>query len=88
MTTHRIRVGIDVGIAGVLIAAGIYPATAVPGLPTSYNQVSGIADPTSTQTVWSAQYAGVTPQQVMVRTLSYVRAVALGGFCVTAAAYL
>ena len=35
-----------------------------------------------------AQYAGVTPQQVMVRTLPYVWAVALGGLCVTAATYL
>ncbi|MFD4592028.1 TRAP transporter large permease [Streptomyces rubiginosohelvolus] len=80
--------GLGAGIAGVLIAAGIYPAVAVLGLATSYNQVFGVSDPTSTQTVWSAQYAGVTPQQVMLRTLPYVWAVALGGFCVTAATYL
>ena len=80
--------GLGAGIAGVLIAAGIYPAVAVLGLATSYNQVIGVSDPTSTQTVWSAQYAGVTPQQVMLRTLPYVWAVALGGFCVTAATYL
>lgn len=80
--------GLGAGIAGVLIAAGIYPAAAVLGMATSYNQVFGVADPTSTQTVWSAQYAGVTPQQVMVRTLPYVWAVALGGLCVTAATYL
>ncbi len=80
--------GLGAGIAGVLIATGIYPAVAVLGMATSYNQVFGVADPTSTQTVWSAQYAGVTPQQVMVRTLPYVWAVALGGFCVTAATYL
>ncbi|MZG02467.1 TRAP transporter large permease subunit [Streptomyces sp. SID5614] len=80
--------GLGAGIAGVLIAAGIYPAVAVLGLSTSYNQVFGVSDPTSTQTVWSAQYAGVTPQQVMLRTLPYVWAVALGGFCVTAATYL
>ncbi|WP_046498982.1 TRAP transporter large permease [Streptomyces odonnellii] len=80
--------GLGAGIAGVLIAAGIYPAAAVLGLATSYNQVFGVSDPTSTQTVWSAQYAGVTPQQVMLRTLPYVWAVALGGFCVTAATYL
>ncbi|MET7642915.1 TRAP transporter large permease subunit [Streptomyces sp. NPDC005426] len=80
--------GLGAGIAGVLIAAGIYPAVAVLGLATSYNQVFGVADPTSTQTVWSAQYAGVTPQRVMLRTLPYVWAVALGGFCVTAASYL
>ncbi|MEV5853104.1 transporter [Streptomyces anulatus] len=80
--------GLGAGIAGVLIAAGIYPAVAVLGLATSYNQVFGVSDPTSTQTVWSAQYAGVTAQQVMLRTLPYVWAVALGGFCVTAASYL
>ncbi|MEH0417530.1 transporter [Streptomyces sp. B21-083] len=80
--------GLGAGIAGVLIATGIYPAAVVLGMATSYNQVFGVADPTSTQTVWSAQYAGVTPQQVMVRTLPYVWAVALGGLCVTAAAHL
>jgi hypothetical protein len=67
--------GLGAGIAGV-------------GLTTSYNQVFGVADPTSTQTVWAAQYAGVTPRQVMVRTLPYVWFVALGGFSVTAALYL
>lgn len=80
--------GLGAGIAGVLIAAGVYPAVAVLGLTTSYNQVFGVADPTSTQTVWAAQYAGVTPQKVMARTLPYVWFVALGGFSVTAALYL
>ncbi|TDC66427.1 TRAP transporter large permease subunit [Streptomyces hainanensis] len=80
--------GLGAGIAGVLIAAGIYPAVAVLGLTASYNQVFGVADPTSTQTVWSAQYSGVSPQQVMVRTLPYVWCVALGGFVVTAALHL
>ncbi|AZS88753.1 TRAP transporter large permease subunit [Streptomyces griseoviridis] len=80
--------GLGAGIAGVLIATGIYPATAVLGMATSYNQVFGVADPTSTQTVWAAQYAGVSPQQVMLRTLPYVWVVALGGLCVTAATYL
>ncbi|GAA2573931.1 MULTISPECIES: TRAP transporter large permease subunit [Streptomyces] len=80
--------GLGAGIAGVLIATGIYPAVAVLGMATSYNQVFGVADPTSTQTVWAAQYAGVSPQQVMVRTLPYVWLVALGGMCVTAALYV
>ncbi|SOD64327.1 Tripartite ATP-independent transporter, DctM component [Streptomyces zhaozhouensis] len=80
--------GLGAGIAGVLIAAGIYPAVAVLGLTTSYNQVFGVADPTSTQTVWSAQYSGVSPQQVMLRTLPYVWCVALGGLIVTASLYV
>ncbi|WFB84096.1 MULTISPECIES: TRAP transporter large permease subunit [Streptomyces] len=80
--------GLGAGIAGVLIATGIYPAVAVLGMATSYNQVFGVADPTSTQTVWAAQYAGVSPQQVMLRTLPWVWLVALGGMCVTAALYV
>ncbi|MFF8587772.1 transporter [Streptomyces althioticus] len=80
--------GLGAGIAGVLIAAGIYPAVAVLGLTASYNQVFGVSDPTSTQTVWAAQYSGVGPQQVMLRTLPYVWCVALGGLVVTAAAQL
>ncbi|MCW2542289.1 MAG: transporter [Frankiales bacterium] len=80
--------GLGAGIAGVLIAASIYPAVAVLGLTATYNQVFGVADPTSTQTVWSAQYAGVSPQAVMVRTLPYVWLVALGGMAITAINYL
>ncbi|GAB2803310.1 transporter [Streptomyces daliensis] len=80
--------GLGAGIAGVLISAGVYPAAAVLGLTASYNQVFGVADPTSTQTVWAAQYSGVSPQQVMLRTLPYVWCVALGGLIVTAAARL
>ncbi|WP_049564791.1 TRAP transporter large permease subunit [Streptomyces sp. SBT349] len=80
--------GLGAGIAGVLIAAGIYPAVAVLGMTTSYNQVFGVSDPTSTQTVWAAQYSGVSPQQVMLRTMPYVWCVCLGGLCVTAAQYL
>lgn len=80
--------GLGAGIAGVLISTGIYPAVAVLGLTASYNQVFGVADPTSTQTVWAAQYSGVSPQQVMVRTLPYVWCVALGGLIVTAVTQL
>ncbi|WP_420037722.1 TRAP transporter large permease subunit [Streptomyces sp. cg28] len=80
--------GLGAGIAGVLIATGIYPAIAVLGITASYNQVFGVADPTSTQTVWAAQYSGVSPQQVMIRTLPYVWFVAFGGFVVTAAVHL
>ncbi|MET9997035.1 TRAP transporter large permease subunit [Streptomyces microflavus] len=80
--------GLGAGISGVLIAAGIYPAVAVLGLTASYNQVFGVSDPTSTQTVWAAQYSGVSPQQVMLRTLPYVWCVALGGLILTATTQL
>lgn len=80
--------GLGAGIAGVLVSAGIYPAVAVLGLTASYNQVFGVSDPTSTQTVWAAQYSGVSPQRVMVRTLPYVWCVAIGGLIITAATQL
>ncbi|MEQ3553029.1 transporter [Pseudonocardia nematodicida] len=80
--------GLGAGIAGALTAVGIYPTMAVLGLMASYNQVLGVSDPTSTQTVWAAQYSGVSPQQVMLRTLPYVWVVAVGGVITSAVLYL
>ncbi len=80
--------GLGAGIAGAMTAIGVYPAMAVLGLMTSYNQVFGVSDPTSTQTVWAAQYSGVKPQQVLVRTLPYVWVVAIGGITTSALLYL
>lgn len=80
--------GLGAGIAGAMTAVGVYSPMAVLGLMTSYNQVFGVADPTSTQTVWAAQYSGVSPQQVLARTLPYVWFVALGGIIVSAVLYL
>jgi hypothetical protein len=80
--------GLGAGIAGAMTAIGFYSPMAVLGLMTSYNQVFGVADPTSTQTVWAAQYSGVTPQQVMVRVLPYVWVVAIAGIVLSAVRYL
>jgi TRAP-type transport system large permease protein len=80
--------GLGAGIAGALTAVGTYPVMAVLGLMASYNQVLGVSDPTSTQTVWTAQYSGVGPQQVMIRTLPYVWVVAVGGIATSALLYL
>ncbi|GAB3473218.1 transporter [Nocardiopsis coralliicola] len=80
--------GLGAGVAGVLTAGGIYPASAVVGLMASYGQVLGVSDPTSTQTVWSAQYAGVRPERAMVSTLPYTWVIAIAGLCLTAYLYL
>jgi TRAP-type mannitol/chloroaromatic compound transport system permease large subunit len=80
--------GLGVGIASVLMAAGIYPAMGVLGLMSSYNEVLGTSDPTSTQTVWSAEYAGVRPERVMARTLPYTWLLATAGLVLTAVLYL
>jgi TRAP-type transport system large permease protein len=80
--------GLGAGVAGVLVSGGIYPATAVLGLMASYGQVLGVSDPTSTQTVWSAQYAGVRAERVMASTLPYTWLIAVGGLVLTAALHL
>jgi TRAP-type mannitol/chloroaromatic compound transport system permease large subunit len=80
--------GLGAGVAGVLVTGGIYPLSAVVGLMASYNQVFSVSDPTSTQTVWSAQYAGVRPEKAMISTLPYTWVVALGGMIMTAVLYL
>jgi TRAP-type transport system large permease protein len=55
------------------------------GVMASYNQVLGVSDPTSTQTVWSAQFFGVRPEKVMLQTPPYTWLVAIGGLILTAA---
>ncbi|GAA3566494.1 TRAP transporter large permease subunit [Amycolatopsis ultiminotia] len=80
--------GLGAGVAGVLVTGGIYPLPAVVGLMASYNQVFSVSDPTSTQTVWAAQYAGVRPERAMLSTLPYTWVVALGGMVLTAVSYL
>lgn len=80
--------GLGAGVAGVLVSGGVYPATAVLGLMASYGQVLGVSDPTSTQTVWSAQYAGVRAEKVMASTLPYTWLIAIGGLVLTAALHL
>ncbi|MCK9869319.1 transporter [Nocardiopsis dassonvillei] len=80
--------GLGAGVAGVLISGGIYPAPAVLGLMASYGQVLGVSDPTSTQTVWSAQYAGVRPERSMLSTLPYTWMIAVAGLVLTVFLYL
>ncbi|GAA1755928.1 transporter [Streptomonospora arabica] len=80
--------GLGAGVAGVLISGGIYPPPAVLGLMASYGQVLGVSDPTSTQTVWSAQYAGVRPERSMLSTIPYTWVVAVAGLALTVWLYL
>jgi hypothetical protein len=80
--------GMGAGLAGVLIASGAYPAQAVLGVMASYNQTLGVSDPTSTQTVWSAGYAGVRVERVMLQTLPYTWVVAVAGLALTAVRFL
>jgi TRAP-type transport system large permease protein len=80
--------GMGAGVAGVLLAGHVYPTAAVLGVMASYNQLLGVSDPTSTQTVWSAEYAGVRPEKLMARTLPYTWLIAASGLTLTAARFL
>lgn len=81
-------VGMGVGIAGVLLALGTYPALLVLGTFASINGIVGVSDPTGTQTVWSAEYAGVRPEDVMRQTLPFTWAAAFAGVLLSVLLYL
>ena len=81
-------VGMGVGIAGVLLALGTYPALLVLGTFASINGIVGVSDPTGTQTVWSAEYAGVRPEDVMRQTLPFTWATAIAGAILAALLYV
>jgi hypothetical protein len=81
-------VGMGVGIAGVLLALGTYPALLVLGTFASINGIVGVSDPTGTQTVWSAEYAGVRPEDVMRQTLPFTWAAAFAGVILAVLLYL
>jgi TRAP-type transport system large permease protein len=79
--------GMGAGIAGVLIASSVYAPQTVLGMMWSYNIVQTSTDPTTSQSAWAAGYAGVRPEQVMVRTLPYAIAMACGGLILTTVAF-
>ena len=81
-------VGMGVGIASVLLALGTYPAMVVLGTFASINGIVGVSDPTGTQTVWSAEYAGVHPEAVMKQTLPFTWAAAFAGVILSVFLYL
>jgi TRAP-type C4-dicarboxylate transport system permease large subunit len=79
--------GMGVGIAGVLLAVGVYPAMLVLGTFVAIGQIVNISDPTSTQTVWSAEYSGVHPDAVMKRTLPFSWGIAFAGVILATALF-
>lgn len=81
-------VGMGVGIAGVLLTTGAYPAMLVLGTFASIAVIVGVSDPTSTQTIWSAEYSGVRAEAVMKMTLPYTWAIALAGVILSVILYL
>ena len=79
--------GRRIRIAAVFLTLHTYPALVVLGLMASFNQILGVSDPTSTQTVWSAEYAGVRPETVMLRTIPFTWLISAAGVILTAVLY-
>ncbi|MBV8584342.1 MAG: transporter, partial [Candidatus Eremiobacteraeota bacterium] len=50
--------------------------------------IVGVSDPTGTQTVWSAEYAGVRSEDVMRQTLPFTWATAIAGAILAALLYV
>jgi hypothetical protein len=76
--------GMGAGIASVLIASKAYAPSTVLGIFWGFNTVQTAADPTTSQNAWGAGYAGVRPEQVMVRTLPYAWAMSIAVTVITA----
>jgi hypothetical protein len=76
--------GMGAGIASVLIVSKVYKPHTVLGAFWGFNLVQTSADPTTSQDAWAAGYAGVRPEEVMVRTLPYAWIMAIGVLVLTA----
>jgi H+/gluconate symporter-like permease len=76
--------GMGAGVASVLIASKVYKPHTVLGAFWGFNTVQTSADPTTSQDAWAAGYAGVRPEDVMVRTLPYAWITAIGILILTA----
>jgi H+/gluconate symporter-like permease len=76
--------GMGAGIASVLIVSKVYKPHTVLGAFWGFNLVQTSADPTTSQDAWAAGYAGVRPEEVMVRTLPYAWIMAIGVLILTA----
>jgi hypothetical protein len=79
--------GMGAGVASVLIASGAYSPPTVLGMFWAFNSVQTSSDPTTSQSAWASAYAGVRPEQVMVRTLPYAWLSAIGMLILTAVLY-
>jgi len=80
--------GMGYGLAGVIMASGALPASAIMGMLIAVGQVQGVCDPTNTHNIWIANEIGVDVQNILWKTLPYMWLVALAGLIVSAIIYL
>lgn len=80
--------GLGGGVAAVMISTNVLSPLLVLGAMAAVAQVLYISDPTSTQVVWSAEYAGTTPEKVMLKSLPYTWLIAVLGVFLSAVLYM
>jgi TRAP-type transport system large permease protein len=76
--------GLGGGVAAVMMATHVLPPMLILGAIASVSQVLYISDPTSTQVVWSAEYAGTSPEKVMFKSIPYTWLMAILGILLSA----
>jgi TRAP-type transport system large permease protein len=80
--------GLGGGVAAIMISTHVLPPMLVLGAMAAVAQVLYISDPTSTQVVWSAEYAGSTPEKVMLKSIPYTWATAILGVLLSAILFM
>lgn len=71
--------GLGSGVAGLMMASGALPTTALFGAFFALDRINVPADPTNTMNVWTANYVGCDPVGILKRLLPYIWVVAAVG---------
>lgn len=80
--------GVGIGVYSIMFATGALPPLALLAAIMSVVQVQNVCDPTNTQNVWVANYAGVRVEEITRATLPTMIIVCLIGLVLGAAMFL
>lgn len=80
--------GMGSGLVGIVQGTGLLTSPAIMGLLMSVGQIQGVCDPTNTQNVWVANHLGVSPQELLKKTLPVAWLMAVAGLVLAAMRYL
>lgn len=80
--------GVGIGVYSIMFAAGALPPLALLAAIMSVVQVQNVCDPTNTQNVWVANYAGVRVEEITRASLATMMLVCLCGLVLGALMFL
>jgi len=80
--------GVGIGVYSIMFAAGALPPLALLAAIMSVVQVQNVCDPTNTQNVWVANYAGIRVEEITRASLATMMIVAAGGLVLGAWMFL